>query len=136
MKMTRARGFLLSIFILFFVVAAASIIVPFINREVYSDSMLAMLKKLLTVYSVPFAVIVGGIFGQRKSQLKSVPPFAFWSFLILAVIWNIFVVWRIVWFALAHDDTVGALTAYLDRVVPFCYFLVAVGLSYFFAKRW
>lgn len=135
MTISLARGILLSIFIISFIGASGSIVQVFMKGKIYSDSMGTMLLKLLSVYSAPLAVIMGGIFGQRHTQIKSVHTIAFWSAFILSAIWNILVVGRFLLFTLTADDTIGALTSYLNAVVPSSYFLVMGCLSYFFAKR-
>jgi len=130
-----ARGILLSTFIISFLIGAGSIFQVFVKSKIYSDSMSSMLLKLLSIYSAPLAVIIGGIFAQRNTQIRSVHTIAFWSAFILSAIWNILIVGRFLLFTLTADDTVGALTSYLNALVPPSYFLVMGGLSYFFAKQ-
>ncbi|HLG12944.1 MAG TPA: hypothetical protein VJH03_00250 [Blastocatellia bacterium] len=135
MRTTRARLILVSVFLVFFVLMIGAIFVPFQKGEIYSESMLTLLKKLLAVYSVHLAVIFGGIFGQWKSGIDKVPTLPFWIGLVLVFIWNALLAWRFLVFCFSEKDTVGALSAYLDTVVPATSFLVAGALSFFFAKR-
>lgn len=135
MSLTRARIILVSVFLIFFVIQISSIIFVFCKGEIYAHEMLKILLRLLVIYSVHFAIIVGGIFGQHASGELQAPRYAFWIALFLSVIWNGLLCWRPIFFCWSINDTSANLLDYMNNVGSYSSFLIAGALSFFFAKR-
>jgi hypothetical protein len=135
MPITRARAVLVAIFLTGFVLQAIAVVYTFSKGEILSKEVLALLARLLAVYSVPLAVILGGVFGQHKGGLRRASGFAFWLAAVLAGIWNLLLMWRTIAFSLASEDSVPELSAYLETISSAGSFLVAGALAYFFTKR-
>jgi len=105
-----------------------------VRDRMWPEDLLALVLKLLGIYSVPLGIILGGIFAQPKGPLHDPPAGVAWAALLLAAIWNLPLVWRSISFGLAQQDSVGDLIKYLDSVASASSFLVAGVLAFFFAK--
>jgi hypothetical protein len=104
----------------------------YLRGEIYADELLSPMSKLIAIYSVPFAVILGGIFGQRRS--KKAQSSVFWVAICLTLIWNLLLAWRSVAFALMKEDSVVELSKYFDAMAIYSSSLIAGLLSYFFTS--
>lgn len=136
MRLETARWGLFIVFIISLIGLAATLIIAFSSGEISSGSLTNMLTKLVAIYSVHLAVIVGGIFGRGTASPESMTPrLAFWAALVLAVVWNAGFLWRFIFFVVSADDTVERLSTYVETLAPVSSFLVAGALSFFFAKR-
>jgi ascorbate-specific PTS system EIIC-type component UlaA len=135
MSITRARVALVTVFLVGFVSQVLAIAATYLKGEILSKELLALLVKILAVYSVPFAVILGSVFGESKGGVRRASAFAFWLAVILAAIWNLLLAWRTLTFSLATEDSVPELSTYLETISSGGSFLVAGALAYFFAKR-
>ena len=135
MSLSKARITLVSVFLLFFVIQISAIIVVFCKGEIYSHEMLKILLRLLVIYSVHFAVIFGGIFGQHVSGGHQAPKYAFSIALFLSIIWNCLLCWRPLFFCFSINDTSASLLDYMNNVGSSSSILVAGALSFFFARR-
>jgi hypothetical protein len=135
MHVVQARVGIVAVFVLGLVIQAVFVILPFLRGYIDSDDVQALLLKLLDVYSVHLAVVFGGIFGQARSGRISVSRAAFWVAFILAVIWNLLLLWRSLSFGLMSIGTVKDLKEYLEAVASASSFLVAGSLAYFFSER-
>jgi hypothetical protein len=135
MKLERARWALFLVFVTCPGLLAVTVIIPFAQGLVSSDSVINVLTKVLAIYAVQLAIITGGIFGQGTLKPGAVAPgIAFWTAVVLAAIWNLALLWRFIFFAIASEDTVERLVKYVDEVSPASSFLVAGALAYFFSK--
>jgi hypothetical protein len=134
MSLNQARNIIFGIFLFFFLIQIASIVIVFIGDKIYSDEMINTLLKFLTIYSVHFAVIFGAVFGQRQFRNRRVPKNVFWFALILISLWNIFLAWRSVFFVFDQEDTISDLVKYITTVGQASAFLIAGALTYFFTK--
>jgi hypothetical protein len=135
-KFTTAQPLLAGLFILFLVAQCVALLISYSSGAFYDDELQSLIMKLLTLYSVPFGVIIGGIFGQRgRTPDKSVGN-AFWLALILAMVWNLLLFYRTFSFVMADKDSVVSLTGYLNAVSAGGMFLVGGSLTYFFSKKY
>jgi hypothetical protein len=105
-----------------------------IRQHMWPQDLQTLLLKLLAVYSVPLSVILGGIFGQSRKPLTNPSPAVAWTAIVLAVLWNLLLVWRSISFTLASVDSVSDLVEYLDAIASAGTFLVAGALAFFFTK--
>lgn len=145
MTVTRARVVLVSLFLISLIVQAVAIIITYSEEAISNKDLSSLITKLLSVYAVHLAVIFGGIFAQQrnasqKGRSARVPGLAFWLAIVLAVIWNLLLVWRSVVFGMAafdvsSEDNVGHLSNYMDTIASSGSFLVAGALTFFFSKR-
>jgi hypothetical protein len=103
------------------------------QSSVWPEEFQATLLKILSIYSVPLAVILGGFFAQPRAGSRASASLC-WAALILAVCWNILLVWRTIAFSLASDDSVSDLTKYLEAVSSAASFLIVGSLAFFFGK--
>jgi hypothetical protein len=93
-----------------------------------------LVLKILAIYSVQLGVVLGGIFSQVNVQTAGPAPSLAWTALLLAGFWNVLLIWRVMSFSFAQQDSVNDLTKYLDGVGAGSAFLVAGVNSYFFGK--
>ena len=135
MPITRARVALVALFLGGFALQAAAVVYTYTKGEILSKEVLSLLVRLLAVYSVPLAVIFGGVFGQQDGGERRAPSFAFWLAAVLAGVWNVLLAWRTVAFTVAAEDSVPELAEYLEAVSSAGSFLVAGALAYFFTKK-
>lgn len=133
MTLTKARGILASTFLSGLLIQAVAVIYVYLNNGVKPDTLKALLIKLLTVYSVHLAIILGGIFGQQGRNKPT--GLAFKIALAVSVIWNLLLVWRSVKFGLSAEDSAKELIEYLGDISSASAFLVAGALTYFFSKQ-
>jgi hypothetical protein len=116
------------------VVNVAIIIYTYLSGAIYSEDLQNLSLVILTVYSVPLGVVIGGIFGKRHNKQIPAPMVAFYTALCLTLIWNLFLLVRTVAFGVAEQDSVASLTGYLTTVSSSGSFLVGGALAYFFAR--
>jgi hypothetical protein len=139
MTLGRARANLLAVFLIGFIAQAAMTVVVYLNRAITSADVTNLLVTLLSVYSVPMAVMLGGLFASKisgKASAKNQP--AFLAALVLATIWNILLLSRFALFVYAGfntavDDSAEKVSAYVDQIAKASSFLVAGSLAYFFS---
>jgi len=132
MTIARVRVTLFWVFIVFLVVQLAAVVLTYIKGEVYADELLSPLGKLIAIYSVPFAVILGGVFGQRRA--KKAQSSVFWIAFCLTLVWNLILAWRSIAFALMKEDSEAELSKYLDAMAIYSSSLIAGLLSYLFTS--
>lgn len=116
-----------------------AIFVIFHAGAIYRDDLTSLLPKILAIYSIHFAVMLGGVFGRKDStRAKQVPAGMFWMALTLILIWNLLLVWRSVSFTLAAfqigEDKISDYVSYLTTVSSSGAFLIVGALAYFFSK--
>jgi hypothetical protein len=118
--------------------------IAYSEEAISNKDLSSLIIKLLSVYSVHLAVIFGGIFAQQrnvnhKGRSARAAGLAFWLAIVLAVIWNLLLVWRSVMFGMAafdvsSEDNVGYLSNYIESIASAGSFLVAGALTFFFSK--
>lgn len=135
MTFEKLRNRILQIFIGFLIINLICIIIPYFRGEMYSQEFIAIVSKLLAIYGVHFAVIIGGIFGLQDEAAKKISKNLAQISLLLITLWNILLVWRSISFVLSQDDLVKDLSSYLETVSAASSFLIAGILTYIFTKR-
>jgi hypothetical protein len=136
MTFARARTILVLIFIFFFTFNNLLIVIPFVKNSYGSESLINIMTRILVVYSVHVAVILGGIFGQKNSPRDLTSKDSFWIAFIVALLWNILLTWRCIVFTFIETDTTDEdLIKYIDTVAPASSFFVSGALTYFFTDQ-
>lgn len=135
MKIHHAQISLAGVFLIAFLCNSGAVLFTYVDGSIYADNLRAVLLTLLTVYSAPLAIVIGGVFGQRNHELKDAPRTTFWFAIAVALVWNFLLVSRSITFAVAAEDSVEELSTYLETISSSATFLVAGALAYFFAKR-
>lgn len=134
MNLARARNILVATFLAGFAVQTLAVGVMWMRGAMYGDQLTRVLTSLLTVYSVPLGVIVGGVFAQetrRPNQRHAVLAVA------LAGIWNLLLVARTLSVGPGGGgtDPIVELTDYWSSVSSGGAFLIGGVLAYFFASQ-
>jgi hypothetical protein len=132
MTMNRARYGLLAIFGVGLVIQVVAFFS--VSQRMWPEDLQALIIKLLGLYSVPFGVILGGMFAQPKERLKEVPGGIGVAALLVAILWNSLLVWRTLSFRFATQDSATAVIQYMEAVSGAGAFLVAGMLAFFFGK--
>lgn len=135
MSTMRARAMLVSIFLSGLVLQLFGLTLTYLSGEISAKDIGILTAKLLGIYSVQLAVILGGIFGQHKSPPHIASSLPFRIAFVLSVLWNLLLTWRTVAFYFAENDLATDLVSYLDLVSGASSFLVVGSLAYFFAKQ-
>jgi hypothetical protein len=141
MTVVRSRVVLIAVFALCLVVQVIVVMLAYSKGAIASGDLISLLTKLLAIYGVHFAVIIGGILAQHQNaQPAQVSAIAFWLAVALSLIWNLLLVWRSVIFGMAAydvniEDSVTRLLSYLDSISSAGSWLVAGALAFFFTKR-
>ena len=144
MNPTRARSWLVWTFIVGLSVQCLAIIAANLSRAIGTPDVEDLLKRLLAIYSIHFAVILGSLFAKstrapETEQNASDAALAFRVAITLSILWNLMLVWRTVQFGFHAFDTQSQdrtelLASYLDSVASASSFLVAGALAFFFGK--
>lgn len=135
MKFKTARTTIASTYLGFFLALASCSVVPLIRGEIYVDDLSALLYSLVLAFSIPLAIIAAGIYAGHTVHRTQVPRFPFWSVLVLSLLWNGLLSWRIVVFCFGSaDDSVSDLVDYVNNTASKSSFLISAGLSFLFAK--
>ena len=132
MKPDRTRLALLGVFALCLAVQLIAFIA--VADRMWPEDLQSLVLKLLGIYSVHFGVILGGIFAQPKRVGRSPSAPIAWAAIILAVLWNVLLVWRSASFSMAKVDSATEVVKYLDSTASASSFLVAGALAFYFAK--
>lgn len=135
MTFEKFRNKILQIFIGCLVLQIICISVPYFRGEMYSKDLVIIFGKLLGIYAIHFAVIIGGIFGSLDDSNRKVPKGILGTSLLLIILWNVLIGWRSISFALSEDDPVKDLLFYIETISTASTFLIAGVLSYLFTKR-
>jgi WD40 repeat protein len=133
MMMRRAQYALLGIFTGSLAVNATAFLS--VSRSMWPEDLQQLLLTLLAVYSVPLAVILGGLFGRRRQPLRAPPPGLAWTAILLAMGWNSLLLWRSISFSVASQDSPAHVIAYMNSISAAASFLVAGMLTFFFTSR-
>lgn len=135
MSTMRARAIIVSTFVGGLTLQLLVFMLTYLRGEISAKDIVILIAKLLSIYSVQMAVILGGIFGQHKSGGRVASSVTFRIAFVLSVLWNLLLLWRSVSFYFAENDQATELVSYLDIVSGASSFLVAGALAYFFAKQ-
>jgi hypothetical protein len=132
MKLNRVRYGLVFIFLGALVLQLGCVIAA--RGRMWPEEFNALVLKVLAIYSVQLGVVLVGIFSQVNSPTADPPASLGWTALVLAGLWNVLLLWRVVSFSFAGQDSVSDLTKYLEGVGSGSAFLVAGVVAYFFGK--
>jgi hypothetical protein len=130
----RARSILILMFLGSFALQAVAVGITWIQGAIYVDELNKTLVTLLTVYSMPLGVIVGGMFGQETREPN---PTRARLAIILSAVWNLLLVGRTLAVGLGSGgvNPIGALSEYWMTVSSAGGFLIGGALAYFFASE-
>lgn len=134
-KFEKAQATLAVSFLFFLSIHFGMIILAYYRGAIYPNDVIKLLLQVLSLYSVPLGIILGGIFGKGLTPKTGTPIMAYLLALILAILWNLILVWRSVTFGIADQDSTIDLLSYLDSISSASTFLVAGALSYFFTSE-
>jgi hypothetical protein len=112
---------------------ANAVVLVLARSEIFPDELQETLLKILSIYSVPLAAILGGIFAQQRKS-SGASPGESWAALIVAAFWNLLLLWRIFAFLFSEHDSISDLTKYLESISSAASFLIVGVLAYFFGK--
>lgn len=135
MTITRAQVALAAAFVVSLLIQVGLIFYSQYKGAIYPDEQTTIISKLLGVYAVHLAVIIGGIFSQQVDKLQRVPVAAFWFAMALAVIWNLLLTSRTVSFTFSKVDDINDYISFLTTISSASSFLVMAAIAFFFTKR-
>lgn len=135
MLITRARLSLIGLFLAGLVSQIIGVLLVFSEHSLRHQDLVSLLSKLLAIYSVQFAVMLGGIFAEDEGVVVARAQSAFWVAFVTSLLWNCIFVVRTALFVFAQNDSSQALASYFDTVSASSSFLVSGALAYFFTKK-
>jgi hypothetical protein len=140
MTITQGRNTLFAIFLAGLTTQVVAVILPYRADTIRDREMLAVLTKLILVYSVHFRVMLGGVFGRQQNTRGHVAAPAFVVAVTVTLVWNLLLAWRSIAFAGGafnplSEDSPDNLIAYLDSIADQCSFLVVGPLAFFSLKN-
>jgi hypothetical protein len=135
MTFEKLRNTILQIFIACLVIQIIFISIPYFRGEMYPKDLVIILGKLLAIYGVHFAIVIGGILGAQKEAKKKVSKGLLWVSILLIILWNILIAWRSIAFAFSDNDLVKDFLLYLETISSASSFLIAGVLAYLFTKH-
>lgn len=101
----------------------------YINPEDY----VPMVVKLLTIYSAPFGVILGGILIARQTNPPNAGSNEVWVVLLLSCLWNALLLVRYLLITFNPvGDSIEQLASFQDNVLPAGNFLISLALTYLY----
>jgi hypothetical protein len=131
----RAALIIIFIFLLSLVAHIAIQVAMWIHGAIYEENVREATLKILIIYSVPLAALLGPLFKKQNRASQRIPGTTYIVALSMSVIWNLLLVYRSVMFATQNDDQESTLFKYLDDVSAASTFLVIGVLSYFSTSR-
>lgn len=103
----------------------------YINAEEFAP----LFFKVLTIYSAPLGVILGGIYAARQSRRKANAG-QVWGGLLLAGIWNGLFLGRYLLITFRPEgDSLENLASFQDTVLPAGSFLTSAALAYLYGAH-
>jgi len=140
MTITQGRNTLFAIFLAGLTTQVVAVILPYRAETIRDGEMLAVLTKLILVYSVHFGVMLGGVFARQQNTRGRVAAPAFVVAVVVTLAWNLLLAWRSIAFAAGafnplSEDSPDDLIAYLDSIADHSSFLVVGALAFFFAQE-
>ena len=131
-----ARFSIACVFVVGFVLQAGVILWTLMRGEIRAVTAQTFVLTLLTIYSVPLAVIGGELFASPREARKRVSVAMLRAALISSVLWNLLLAWRTFYFSFGPDFSETApeeLVRYWGDAAAASGFLIAGLLSYFYA---
>jgi hypothetical protein len=127
---------LLSIFLFFFALQTALLVVCRVSNGIGAEKLQELIVQLVTIYSIPLSVIIAGIFAKRRRATKL--DGIFYASVALAILWNGLLAWRTSELTLAAvgvgEDNAKFFSEYMESVSKASAFLISGLLTYYFAK--
>ncbi len=135
MLITRARLSLIGLFLAGLYSQIIGVLLVFSEHSLRHQDLASSLSKLLAIYSVQFAVMLGGDLrrGRRRGGRKSAERVL--GCICTSLLWTCIFVVRTALFVFAQNDSSQALASYFDTVSASSSFLVSGALAYFFTKK-
>lgn len=134
MRIQHAQITLLAMFLASLLLHLVLFAYTFIAGAVYVEDVQTLAVHILSIYSVPIGIILGGIFGGTAKSKKRAPSSTLWTAIALSILWNVLLVFRSLTFAIVDNDSIMSLLNYIDTVAGAGTFLIGAALAYFFAK--
>ena len=129
--MARAR---VTLIVLFLASLTIQLVAFFLVRSrMWPEEFTILIIKIFSIYSVPLAVVIGGMIAKRHEAPASAPVALTWIAIVLTILWNLLLIGRSLAFALADRDSVTSAANDLGILATFSSFLVAGVISAFFA---
>jgi Zn-dependent protease with chaperone function len=138
MTLVKARVTLFVVFLAGFFLQYGVIVYAFLKKRIYSDELSDLTFILIQVYSVPLAIVIGGIFSgltRSGSSAKSTPRYYFVIAFLLVLAWNLLLIWRSTAFGLLAAGTVTDIADHLKQVSAYGSWLLAGCLAFYFSKK-
>jgi hypothetical protein len=135
MRISTGRLWLLLLFVVSFIVHFAIFAITYFAADIYAEDFEALTLNILTIYSIPLGVILGGFFAQGNQGDTRVTPAVFYAAFALSVLWNGLLLIRTGVFGFAEEDFVGDLVGFLNTTSAASSFLIAGALAFFFADK-
>lgn len=143
--LARARTWLVWTFVIGLSIQCLAVIAAFTARAISTADLIDLLKRLLSIYSIHFAVILGSVFSKsgaipKANKSEGDAILAFRVAFALSVLWNLMLIWRTLQFGqhafnTQSSDRTDFLVSYLDAVSSASSFLVVGALAFFFGKK-
>jgi hypothetical protein len=129
----RWRLSIATLFLLCFLIQMAMATWVLLRGAINPGSYAPLVAKLLSIYSVPIGVIVGGIFAAKGTTRRATVA-TVWTVLALTGVWNLLLTARYVLFALAPagTDSIPQLKEFQDAMVSGGSFLLNGALAYLY----
>lgn len=139
MTFGRSRNALVLTFVAGLVLGVSIAGIAFAKATIAAGDLVSLLATLLAIYAVHLGVILGAIFGNPKTKIGQPAGTAGPLAIVLAVLWNLLLLFRLALFAAAvfdpgRTDNVDDLISYIQTIGTASSFLVAGSLSFFFAR--
>ncbi len=137
MTMARARVTLVALFLASLIIQLVAFFL--VRSRMWPEEFPVLIQKIFSIYSVPLAVVLGGMIAKRHDAPAAAPVSLAWITIVLTALWNLVLMGRSLAFALAEQDSVTSAASDLGMFAAFSSFLVAGVISAFFAApsdRW
>lgn len=134
MKLRHPQAILISLFVVALLVHLGCFAWAFRLKAIYVEDLQTLTVHILTVYSVPLGVIIGGVFGGSANPSRPARSTTFWTATALSLLWNLLLASRSLLFAFAGEDSVASLLDYVEAVASASTFLIGGALAYYFAR--
>jgi hypothetical protein len=139
MTLVRARITILVVFLASLLIQYFAVVSAFLKSRIYSDELSDLTWALIQVYSIPLAIVIGGIFSafsaRNNSATKITRRHHFWIAFVLVLIWNLFLIWRSTAFGFLGVGTVTDLARHINQVSTYYSWLLAGCLAFYFSKK-
>ena len=106
-----------------------------LDGSLRAEGFYALLLTLLSVYSMPFAVILASVFGDRGARSNRYSNFSFRIAMTVTVLWNVLFCSISMIYRLDGHSGWRGLNRHLQEVSTSASFLIAGALTFFFSQR-